>query len=592
MKLTNYIMPLLKWWWLIILSTVLAGIPAYMITRPQPPVYMAHTTLIVGRAISDPNPSGNEFSLAQQLAQAYAGIALREPVRDATMEALGVQQMPTYSAHAVPNSPFIEITVNDTDPARAQIVANELAYQLILQSPTSPQRQEQIRAQFINEQLDSLQQDIVKTQDDIAQKQQTLANTTSAIQISELGDEIQGLETKLSLLQTNYASLMSTTQGGAINTLSVIEPASLPTQPIGPKKILVILMAALGGFIFATGAAYLIEFLDRTLKTTEQINRLVQLPVIGYIGNAGRNAWKHVTENPRSLVSEAFRSLRTNIEFSSVDEPIKTVLITSTTANDGKTLVATNLALVLSQTEKKVILLDCDLRKPNIHLALGVKSRPGLSEVFREHSPILDAIHSVYGQNLAVITAGSIPPNPAELLSSKRMKQILETLSEIYDIIIIDSAPLMTTDALILAAQVDGVVLVTRYARTTENALLTAAEQLKRANSRILGVILNRISRTNSLMASHYYSANGYYGRVDENQPMNADGSIGRLHKGLFLPYQISKIKNLFHSKRKDIGVDQKSEDYLFTRIFTSRESENSVNPSGKMKDDNPKTTP
>jgi len=574
MKLTNYIAPLLKWWWLIILASVIAAIPAYVITRPLPPVYMARTTLVVGRTITDPNPSGNEFSLTQQLAEQYAGIGMREPVRNATMEALGVENLPTYWTASVPNSPFVEIFVNDTDPARAQIVANELANQLILQSPTSPQRQEQERNQFINQQLINLQKDIIKTQEDITQKQETLANVSSALQISEISNEIQGLQTKLSLLQSNYATLLSGTQSGAINTLSVLEPAALPTQPIGPKKTLTILLATAGGFLFATGFAYLIEFLDRSLKTEEQINDLVQLPVIGYIGDAGRDGWKHVIEKPRSPISEAFRSLRTNLEFSSVDAPQKTILITSTDAGEGKTLVATNLALVLSQTEKKVILVDCDLRKPNIYRALGINSKPGLAEIFRERSSILDATQNVDGQNLAVITAGSIPPNPAELLGSKRIKQILGTLSETFDVIILDCAPLMTTDALVMSTQVDSVVLVTRYAHTMENTLHTAVEQLKRANAHIAGVILNRISRANNL-AYRYYT-NGNYEQEDESQATQVDRLNGQVNEKKLIPGLV-KIQNLFFRKRKAAEGNLIADGYLFAQIASNNEVESTI---------------
>jgi capsular exopolysaccharide synthesis family protein len=431
--------------------------------------------------------------------------------------------------------------------------------------------------QFINQQIAYLKQKIVDTQASITQKQQALANASSAFQVSELNDEIQGLETKMSLLQTNFVSLVSSTESGAINTLSVLESASLPTIPIGPNKRLVIIMAALGGIVFAVGAAYLIEFLDKTLKTSEQIHRLVQFPVIGYIGNVGKSGWKHVTENPRSLVSEAFRALRTNLEFSAVDRPLKTILVTSSDAGDGKTLVAANLALILSQTEKKVVLLDCDLRKPDVHRALGIKSRPGLAEVFREHSPILDAIQKVNDQNLSVIPAGSVPPNPAELLSSKRMKQILETLSEIYDLIIIDCAPMRTTDALIMAAQVDGVVLVTRYGHTTENALQTGVEQLKRSNTRILGVILNLVPRANTF--AYRYYPNAYYGRAEENP----SAKLGELHGLSALRKTISNlpiIKNITHKKTKVAEINLVSDDYLFNRIVSNNTTEEAVKPT------------
>ncbi len=576
MDLKPYITPLLRWWWLLVLATLVAAGSSFLVVRRQPPIYQAHATLMIGRMIQDPNPNSGEFYLVQQLASTYADIGNREPLKNKTMEALGLSFLPATWVSALPNSSLIAIAVTDTDARRAQAVANELANQLVLSSPTGANSENQTRQQFINEQLDQLQSQIKDTNAEIEKLQQQLGDLHSARQIADMQTQIAAQQQKLTTLQSNYASLLATTQSGAINTLSVIEPAGLPTSPIGPKKSMTILIAAAIGFVFAAGAAFLIEFLDRTLKTAAQINRLVQLPVIGYIGNVGRSGWKHVTENPRSLVSEAFRALRTNLEFLGVDKPMKTILVTSPDAGDGKTLVAANLALILSQTEKKVVLLDCDLRKPDIHRALGINSRPGLSEVFREHSPVADAIRNMKenDQNLAVIPAGSVPPNPAELLGSKRMKQILETLSEIYDMIIVDCAPLRTTDALVLSAQVDGIVLVTRYARTTENAIRLVVEQLKRANTRILGVILNKIPQSDS-PAYHYYPK-AYYGRADENGSGKPDRTNG--HAKSLRPFP-SLFKNPSLKKRKNAEVDLLADDYLFTPAFTDRELKNNVLP-------------
>jgi non-specific protein-tyrosine kinase len=474
---------------------------------------------------------------------------------------------------------LIGIAVTDTDARRAQAVANELANQLILTSPTGSNSEDQTRQQFVNDQLDQLQSQIKDTNAEIAKLQQQLGDLNSARQIADMQTQITAQQQKLTALQSNYASLLATTQSGAINTLSVIEPAGLPITPIGPNKIMTVALASAIGLVLSSLAAYGIEFLDRTLKTADQINRLVQLPVLGYIGNVERSGWKQVTENPRSLISEAFRALRTNLEFLGVDEPLKTILITSPDVGDGKTMIAANLALVLSQTEKKVILVDCDLRNPNIHHALGIKSKPGLLEIFREHSPIVDVIQKLDGHNLDVIPAGNIPPNPTELLSSKRMKQILSTLSEIYDVVIMDCAPLITTDALVLSSQVNGVVLVTRYAHTMENAIQNVAEQLKRANARIVGVILNRIPRSNTL--AHRYYASGYAG---ENRTTKVDQLNVHLTEGKFVPSGISKIKKLFHRKRKDAEINLITEDYLFTRVFSSRELKDTINPSDEIK--------
>jgi len=140
MELKNFITPLLKWWWLLVLATLVAGGSSFIVARQQPPEYEAYTTLMIGRTISDPNPSGNELHLSQQLAGIYADLAQRDPVANATMEALGLDSLPSYDARALPNSQFLEIAVIDTNPERAQAVANELANQLILQGPTALSR--------------------------------------------------------------------------------------------------------------------------------------------------------------------------------------------------------------------------------------------------------------------------------------------------------------------------------------------------------------------------------------------------------------------------------------------------------------------
>ena len=582
MELKQYIMPLLRWWWLLVVATLVSAGSSYLSVRQQPPIYQAHATLMIGRMIQDPNPNSGEFYLVQQLAATYADIGNRELVKNKTMEALDLTFLPATLVRAISNSSLIEISVMDTDARRAQAVANELANQLILTSPTGSNLEDQTRQQFVNEQLDQLQSQIKDTNAEIEKLQQQLGDLNSARQIADMQVQINAQQQKLTALQSNYASLLTTTQSGAINTLSVIEPAGLPTIPIGSKKLLTILMAAAVGFIFATGAAYLIEFLDNTLKTAEQVNRLVQLPVIGYIGNVGRSGWKHVTENPRSLISEAFRALRTNLEFLGIDKPIKTILVTSPDAGDGKTLVAANLALILSQMEKKVVLLDCDLRKPGVHCALGIKAKPGLAEVFREHLPVLDTIQKVNEQTLSIIPAGSIPPNPSELLGSKRMKQILETLAEIFDVIIIDCAPLRTTDALILSAQVDGVVLITRYAHTTEHTLKVVVEQLRRANTRTLGVILNHVPRANSL--AYQYYPNTYYGWTEKDHESKGNRLYGLSAVRNFIS-KLPIIKNNEHNKKtKEVELDLLSEDYLFARMAPDQKDENILNSSGERK--------
>jgi succinoglycan biosynthesis transport protein ExoP len=511
MELSVYLIPLRRWWWLLVVSTLVAAVSSFIATRQQPPIYQAHTTLMIGRAIEDPNPNQGEFNLAQQLASTYAQIANREPVREATRKALDLNRLPDYLARALPQTQMIEIAVTDVDPLRAKVVANELANQLILRSPTAANPDDLERQKFIDDQLNTLQSQIVETQDQIANLQEQLGTLNSAQQIQDTQTQINALQSKLTTLQGNYAALLSNTQQGASNTLSVVEEAELPARPIGPNKIMSILLSAAIGLSLAAGAAYLLEYLDDTLKTPEEIAKLLGFPVIGLIGETGESGdGKHsiyVSKHPRSPIAEAYRALRANLEFAAVDRPLKTILIASAGTDAGKSSVAANLAVVLAQGEKKVFLIDADLRKSSIHAFVGLPNEIGLSHLFRDGADVFKAVQAWEDHRIGVITGGNSPPNPAELLGSKRMDHILSRLAEKADVVVIDSPPFVVSDAIMLAAKVDGVLVVIRPGHTRKKYTLAMMEQLSRAGARVLGVVLNRIPRR----GAEYYGGFLYY---------------------------------------------------------------------------------
>jgi capsular exopolysaccharide synthesis family protein len=510
MELREYLIPLRKWWLLIVTATLLAAVSAFLATQFQVSQYRTKATLMLGQAISNPNPTGLEFYTVQQLAGTYADIAMRRPVREATMESLGLTWLPEYSARLVPNTQLLEITVIDTVPERAQAIANVLAEQLVLQSPTGrtdPQRQE-----FIDSQLDQLEGDISATEAELSRLQSELGAMISARQIADAQTEIASLRTKLTTLQANYAGLLTNTEQGALNTLRVIEPAVVPSAPINDNTVATVLLGAAIGFVLSAGAAYLMEYLDDSLKTPEEISAVMEAPIIGFIAATDANGdAKHyavVAESPRSAVAEAFRTLRTNLEFAGVDRPLRTILVTSPSPGDGKTTIATNLAVIMAQGDKRVVLLDADLRRPRVHRYANVSNSFGLSDVFRDKMELSEATQSWdASENLTVITSGSLPPNPAELLNSSRMGEILEELSEEADVVIIDSPPVLVTDASILAAKVDGVLIVVEPGRTNEVAAKALTEQMERADARVVGVVLNRIPRR----PGYYYGGYKYY---------------------------------------------------------------------------------
>lgn len=526
MEFKRYILPLRRWWWLLVAATLIAVVSSYLATLRQPPIYQTLTTLMIGQVITDPNPTGAEFTLSRQLAVNYAEIANREPVRIATQEALGLTWLPDYRATALPNGQFIEVVVTDTVPERAQAVANEIARQLILRSPTGSQSDEQDRQAFVQTQLDNLQQQITDTETEIQSLREALGEMDSARQIADTQVQITALEAKLADLQGIYSDLLANTEGGAINTISVIEEAYLPVVPIGPNKPLIILLSAMVGLSLAVVAAYLLEYMDDTVKSAEEVEELANVPVIGYLSELDVKdiGALYAADNPRHPSVEEMRSLRTNLEFSGVDQPLQTLLITSTEMEVGKTSVAANLAIVMSQAEKKVVLVDADLRRPNVHNFYGFQNKIGLSDVFRGEYSLGEVKKRWHGGDVTVITAGDLPPNPSELLGSKRMSEIMQTLASSYDIVIIDGPPFIVADAPVLASKADGVLLIARLGYTRKPAITALLEQIKRSGARVIGVALNRIPAR----SRGYYAGNPYYSSYYTNEAEGREGSDGQ----------------------------------------------------------------
>ncbi|WP_169087673.1 CpsD/CapB family tyrosine-protein kinase [Paenibacillus sp. PL91] len=210
--------------------------------------------------------------------------------------------------------------------------------------------------------------------------------------------------------------------------------------------------------------------------------------------------------NPRSPISESYRALRTNIEFSSIDEQLQVLMVSSAGPGEGKSTTITNLAVTFAQSEKKVVLIDADLRKPTAHHTFSISNRLGLSTVISQQCSLEEVIQVSDIPNLDVITSGAIPPNPAEMMNSKRMTAVIDRLREMYDIILIDTPPLLAvTDAQIVATKSDGVILVVDQGRVKREIAGKAVKNLESVNARILGVVLNNVKRKANEEAYYYY---------------------------------------------------------------------------------------
>ncbi|MBN2549724.1 MAG: polysaccharide biosynthesis tyrosine autokinase [Anaerolineales bacterium] len=356
------------------------------------------------------------------------------------------------------------------------------------------------------------------------------------------------LQTTLALYQQIYSNLLNNYEAVRLARLRStpnvvqVEAAQVPGSPVQPQPRRDAMLGAAIGLFLMAAIAFVVEYLDDTLKTPEDIDRHLHLPVIGLIGEMGRSKPKkrdkgsyyvYVSDNPLSPVTEAFRTLRTNLDFASVDKPLKTLLITSVGPSEGKSTLAVNLAVVMSQGDRKVVLMDTDLRRPSIHRYLQIPNRRGLTDVFRDQTKLSSIINSWGEPPIAIITSGGLPPNPTELISSEKMDRILTELKERTDIIILDSPPCIVADPLVLAAKVDGVMLVIEPGSTKIGAAQVLLEQLHRAGARVVGVVLNPIShRRGHYYSKYHYYASYYYTSRGYGQYYGSNGSNKQKRNG------------------------------------------------------------
>ena len=218
-----------------------------------------------------------------------------------------------------------------------------------------------------------------------------------------------------------------------------------------------------------------------------------------------------VEKKPKSISAESYRTLRTKIQYSSFDKEIRTIVVTSSEPGEGKSTVVGNLALSFAQSYKSTIIIDCDLRKPSLHKKFRISNMVGLSDILIGRKSLVEAVNQ-YNENMHIITSGKIPPNPAEMLGSKAMERLIAELKEIYDVIILDSAPLQAvTDAQILSTKSDGTILVVRAEKTKRDSVASAKELLDKVNANVLGVVLNA---TENRRGKYYY----YYGHGEKEK--------------------------------------------------------------------------
>jgi capsular exopolysaccharide synthesis family protein len=330
------------------------------------------------------------------------------------------------------------------------------------------------------------------------------------------------LETNLVLYRQTYANLVQSYEQVRLaeiqNTTRVdlVQPAIPPTQPARPDVFQNTLLGVVVGLLLGAGVAFLIEILDDTVKGPGDIAHHLKFPVLGYISQMEEDAKFPITaQEPRSSIAESFRSLRTNIQYASIDRPIYSLMITSPTPQDGKSTVAANLGVVLAQGDHQVIVIDADMRRPFQHRIFDLPNRIGLTDTLIHPDVNVNGnFRTTSVENLSILTTGDLPPNPSEVIGSDKMLEMIRQIEAIADIIVIDTPPVMAvTDPVILSTRVDGVIIIVRPGVTKLSAAIHTADQLKQVGANILGIVLNDVENKGIRYYPYY---KGYYDRYNK----------------------------------------------------------------------------
>lgn len=541
-EIRRYVAGVLKWWWLLILVTGVAVAAGYGVSQLQPRVYKSSATIMVGQSIQATQLDSRDIQTSERLALTYANIARRQPVLQMVVDRLNLNDTWKGLKNRVKVSPvdgtqLLEIKVEASSPEEAQVIADEIAHQLILMSPTGLENQEQDENQrLVRQRLEDLQAKMETGQVRREALETAMSGSLSAKQLQDLQVEIDTLDSLIAGWENNYTQLLILVESKkSPNYLSVVEPAQANPNPIRPRVRLNMLLAGLLGFCLALGLVFLLEFLNNTLRSADDLNQSLGLIVLGTVGRIEGKDYKDKVVAFRNLpphVSEAYRVIRTNVQFMSVDKPAKTIMVTSPAPGEGKSTTVANLGVVMAQAGLKTIIVDADLRRPIQHKIFQLPNLAGLTELLRTPELEIDGHLKETGvENLQLITCGALPPNPSDLMVSQRMGQVLASLTDMADVVIFDSPPAVAfADPIVLANRVDGVVLVTQAGQTRRDVARQAVLNLQQAGANFFGAVLNRVSQKEG---DHYY----HHYTLNRGEPLGQPGYARLRHRLQWLAF-------------------------------------------------------
>jgi polysaccharide biosynthesis transport protein len=516
--------------WVVVFATAVVVLSAVSVSFAQTPVYQATAQLLITSTASassvldqtgaTPEPTATDIQTQMQ-------IITSAPVKDLVKAQLGAA--PAVSTSEVGQTTIVQVRSSSTIAAQAAEVANAYADAYLssqraqaINNLENAETQVQGKISGLNTQISGLNAQIA------AAKDSTVA--------TNLGSQLDQLATQQGLFKQQLAELQLNasvaTSGGQIVT-----PAITPTTPSSPRPVRTAALAFAVGLLFGVCVCFLLDYLDDSVQSREDADRATNgLPDIGFIPRVP--GWKPTDApriisiaDPKSPAAEAYRTLRTSIQFVGLDNPLRIIQITSASAAEGKTTTLANLGVAMANAGDRVCMCCCDLRRPRLHEFFGVGNAVGFTSIILGQESTAVAIQSVPGtRRLSLLPSGPLPPNPSELLASERAAEVIRSLAAMYDVVLLDSPPVLpVTDAAIISAVADATIIVINMGESNRRGISRTVEILTQVHATLIGTVLNGVSKDSS---DGYYRSSTYYGSKSTSitDPNHRLTPVGRSH--------------------------------------------------------------
>ncbi len=515
--LRHYLRILRRRKWLVILAVVVVVGIALAVSLRETPTYQSSAQVMVQSSSYLP-PSVFSQSQAANLGivdpaqiQSEMRIITSTPAREEVRTKLGAA--PSVSVSELGQTNIVQITASSADPRRAAEIANAYATAYIDVRRNQNNAALLAAASQLQSKINTLQQQIDALNAKVAAAPQSQQQTLQA----NLGPQRDNLITEQGLFKQNLDELQVDTGVGA-GSAQLISSAQPPTSPSSPRPARNALLGLAIGLVIGVGGAFLREHFDDSVRSRSDVERATNgLPDLGAVPRVrdwtkkGRPLVISLTK-PTSPAAEAYRGVRTAISFVSLDRAVRILQVTSPNATEGKTATVANLGAAFAQAGQRVCVCCCDLRRPRLYEFYGLENTTGLTSVVQGETSLFEAVQPVPGvENLSLLASGPRPPNPAELLASPRTVEVMRSLGRMYDLVLVDSAPVLpVTDAAVVTAFADAVMLVVEAGSTTGRAISRTVEILHQVNAPLIGTMLNSVTADTGA-GDYYYYRHRYY---------------------------------------------------------------------------------